>query len=316
MPEWPLHGSSAARSQRRSGSRRAARRHAGDGAWRAPARSARWWKAPGWKPLFRERGKVSVAAWTPRGTHPREVAGRRRRVSERGRTGRTRAPARVRHGTLAPPTSDVARGQSVTRASRDFSSVSAALGSPELVAWVGTEAPRRRRNDAGTEARWIVPRGSVDTAALSHLPQRWLAITRGARDETFVAGWTRGEGKGALGLHEAASFTRRGGGGLGRTGLDPRSPRVTQRADTDRHRVLSGARAPSTSAHRAGGEGVGDEASEVRRWIPAETKRSGKDCRPAEASSRRETESSRVAWDATRSEPRRRGTRLWKRNRG
>lgn len=78
------------------------------------------------------------------------------------------------------------------------------------------------------------------------------------------------EGKGASGLHEATSFTRCGGVGLGRTGLDPRSPRVTQRADTDGHCVLSGAR-PRAPPHIV--RGARESATKRQRYAGASPRR-------------------------------------------
>lgn len=129
----------------------------------------------------------------------------------------------------------------------------------------------------------------------------------GARDETIVPGCTRGEGKGASGLSERSPFTRWERGGLGRTGLDPRSLRVTRGPTPTDIMLCRGPvlRAPTHIVWRARGS-----ATKRQRYAGGGARERNVPCRhagPPKRASRRETEGSHIAWDAVRSVPRQRG---------
>jgi hypothetical protein len=123
-----------------------------EGAQRAPARSARWWKAPGPKPSSRGRGKVSVAVWMPGYDPPRRVARRRRRVS--GRVKRVAFGLRSGHGTGSAFRRRAAtRGaNTANRASRDASWLRprGELGARRLGSSEGASALERGRGDRST----------------------------------------------------------------------------------------------------------------------------------------------------------------------
>jgi len=197
-------------------------------------------------------------------------------------TGRVRAPVRARHGKHAPPTSWRLGPPRGGRPSRVATMASAVEVGSELVAWVRTEAFRRRREDAGTEARWIVPRGSVDTAALSGLPARWFASDgRPRRDDR--SGMNGSERKGASGLIEAVSFTRRGGDDLDRPGHDPGPLRVASGPTPTDIRSVGG---PCSEHLRTSCGGYGASVTKRQRYAEYGARRRNaprQSGRPAEA---------------------------------
>jgi hypothetical protein len=307
VSKGPLHGSSAQGSKRRFGVRRAARRYAGDGARRAPARRVRRWKAPGWKPLSRGRWKASVAAWTP-GKDP-TPGGRGTTTKGVGAwpTGRSRAPAGDRHGRRVPPTSDV-------------TSTVWFLGRVEMKGrlrpvWrAPSSSPGSKRRRFGADGTTRGPKhvGSCPEGRLTlqNSPRSPTPVVRhraeGARDETNVTGCTREEGKGASGwsspvVHATGGRQPRPNGS--RPEVTSRDPRAEPTDITlcwgpvlqALPHIVGWVRSSATKRQRYAGRGA--------RGGNAPWRLAG----PPKRASRRETEGSHIAWDAVRSVPRQRG---------
>jgi hypothetical protein len=280
----PLHGSSARRSQRRFGSRVSLvdTRGTARGGLRLEARGGG--RHPVGCRFFGGEGRPRSLRG-PRGrTQPREVAGRRRRVSKRFE--RVGFGLRLEHGTgeslhrratSREANRQLGRHGTLTRLRLGGGARSPPPGSKPTR--FGVEGTTRGPKHAGS-----CPEGRM---TLQNPPSSLGPVVRhralGARVETIDSGCTRGEGKGASGSWKPC----RSRGEVKAAWANGSRPEVTsrdRRADTDGHCVLSGARAPSTDAHRAEGEEIGDEASEVRRTRRAGKKRSASTRRLAEAS--------------------------------